>query len=80
VHITHELADVVSADRVLVLDGGRQAFAGTLAELLVSPDVLDCCGLELPALHRLAGELASRGAPVPDGDLTPETIAGALWG
>ena len=80
VHITHELGDVVSADRVLVLDGGRPAFAGTPDELLGRGDVLDACGLEVPALLRLARELGSLGAPVPVRDLTPETIAGALWG
>ena len=79
VHITHELADIVSADRVLVLENGRAAFSGMLDELLGRSDLLEACGLEVPPLVRLVGELAALAAPVPSGTPTPETIVGALW-
>jgi energy-coupling factor transport system ATP-binding protein len=79
VHITHELADIVSADRVLVLGEGRVVFSGELAALLGRADQLEACGLELPPLVALVADLVELGAPVPAGMPTAETIAGALW-
>ena len=79
VHITHELADITSADRVLVLEAGRTAFSGTLAGLLDERELLESCGLEVPPLASLVAELAALGAPVPVDTPTPETIVGALW-
>ena len=79
-HVTHDLADVARADRVLVLDCGTIAFEGTVAELVVRPDVLEAAGLELPPVAALAERLAALGAPVQRGELDFQTVAAALWG
>lgn len=78
-HITHDLADVGTADRVVVLHVGAVAFEGPLAELFGRPELLDACGLELPPAARLADELRRAGAQVPSGAVTPDAMVGALW-
>jgi len=80
VHITHELADLDVADRVLVLKDGHPAFAGTLDEVIARADILEDCGLEVPTLRRLTDALAAAGASRPGRSLTPEAVVGALWG
>ena len=80
VHITHDLADVLEADKVMVLDSGKPVYVGSLANLLKRSPLLEACGLEVPALVRLVEAMADVGAPTPAGQLTPETIVGALWG
>jgi energy-coupling factor transport system ATP-binding protein len=65
--ITHDLSEIASADRVLVLDAGRAAFADSVAELLGRPDVLDACGLELPPLAIMAETLRAAGVAVDAG-------------
>lgn len=78
-HITHDLADVANADRVLVLESGRPAFMGALHELFDRAELLAACGLELPAGVRLAAELRGLGVPVPTDAMTPEALVEALW-
>lgn len=78
-HITHDLADVATADRAIVLDAGRVAFEGPLDELFARPELLEACGLELPPAALLARELRHRGAPTPVAAFSPEALAGALW-
>jgi energy-coupling factor transport system ATP-binding protein len=79
VHITHDLSDVMSADRTVVLDEGRPSFVGPLDELMGSPALLESCGLEVPPIARLATALVALGVPTPFGSPTPESIVGALW-
>jgi energy-coupling factor transport system ATP-binding protein len=76
--ITHHLADVVTAERVVVLDAGRIAFAGTPAELLATEGVLESCGLESPPLQVMEAALRETGFRLPAGPLSAEGMAEAL--
>jgi energy-coupling factor transporter ATPase len=78
-HITHDLADVATADRAIVLDAGKVAFDGPPQGLYAQPAFLAACGLELPPTARLALELRALGAPVPPDAFAPEALAEALW-
>ncbi|MBA4370242.1 MAG: energy-coupling factor transporter ATPase [Coriobacteriaceae bacterium] len=64
-HVTHQVADAATADRVLVLAEGGTAYLGTPEGLLGDPDRLARCGLELPPAGVLASELRARGFAVP---------------
>ncbi len=76
--ITHDLAAVAGADRVVVLDQGRVAFDAGVAELLGDPDRLSAWGLAMPPVAVLAGELRARGIDVPADAITPARVAEAL--
>jgi energy-coupling factor transporter ATPase len=78
-HVTHDLADIVDADRAVVLDAGCVVFSGPVAELYGRPELLTACGLELPPIARLADALRAAGAPLPAGALDAEAIVGSLW-
>lgn len=78
-HITHDLSDVTDADRVVVLDAGVVAFAGSLSDLVADSQLLTRCGLELPPLFRLAAELEAGGTHLPKRIPAPEQMAEALW-
>lgn len=78
-HITHDLADVAMASRVVVLDGGVVAFEGSVQGLFRRPELLASCGLELPQAAILAAELGRLGAPVVAGAIAPEALVEALW-
>jgi energy-coupling factor transport system ATP-binding protein len=77
--ITHDLAAVAGADRVVVLVEGAIVFDGGLGELLRQPLQLSGWGLSLPPVAVLAEELRSRGVPVPVDAITPGAVAEALW-
>lgn len=79
-HVTHDLADVLRADRAVVLDCGRVAFEGQIAELLGEDELLAACGLELPELSELAARLRASGASLDSQIATAEELVEALWG
>lgn len=79
VHITHHLADISNADRVVVLSQGRIAFTGSPEELLGDHERLEAWGLELPPIARMVAELRRLGVAVPYDADEPSFIAGALW-
>ena len=60
VHVTHDMEDALSADRVVVLDCGRIARNGTPAEVFAEGETLRHLGLELPFAAALAEELGRR--------------------
>lgn len=79
-HITHDLAAIASADRVVVLEGGRLVFEGSVAELFERAGSLSDWGLEVPVITTLAWELRKRGATLPAVVTDPQALAEALWG
>jgi energy-coupling factor transport system ATP-binding protein len=76
--VSHDVADIASADRVIGLDAGRAAFKGTVSDLLGDAGAMAALGLALPAIGRLAAELRARGVPVPLGAMDAESVAAAL--
>lgn len=76
--ITHRLEEIVGADRVLVLKGGRKVFEGTPLELFSSRKELGSLGLGVPPLVELRQELVERGLVSPQVSPTVEALAGEI--
>jgi energy-coupling factor transport system ATP-binding protein len=78
-HVTHDIADVLRADRAVVLDGGRLVFEGGISELFGKEELLVSCGLELPEISRLGALLRAGGAPLPSSVASAGELVEALW-
>jgi energy-coupling factor transport system ATP-binding protein len=77
-HITHFMHEVVSFDRVIVLDGGRILIEGTPREVFARADELRAVGLAVPLVTDLARRLRGRGVALPPVVLTARELATAL--
>jgi len=73
-HVTHHLEELATADRVLVLNGGKLVADVAPARLLSDPDLLRENRLVLPTVGRLALALGLSPAEL----RTPEELAGAV--
>ena len=62
--ITHFMEDALGADRVIVLEGGRIALAGTPEEVFTDAAALRALRLELPFSIQLAEDLRAQGFEV----------------
>jgi energy-coupling factor transport system ATP-binding protein len=78
-HITHRLADAVSATRVVALSAGTVAYDGPPAPFLADAELMTRVGVALPPVAELAAHLRARGIPVPPDALSPQRILEALW-
>lgn len=78
--ITHYMEEIIHADRVFVMDGGRIAMEGTPREIFSQVEKLKSLRLDVPQVTLLAYELQKRGIGLPDGILTIEELAEALEG
>jgi energy-coupling factor transporter ATP-binding protein EcfA2 len=65
VHVTHRSEQVMTADRVVGLRGGRVVFVGSPGELLRSPET-DRLGILWSGLHRFRREAGARGLSLPN--------------
>jgi len=77
---THRFEDVAAvAERIVVLDAGRIAKSGTVAEILdvdqENKNELTELGLKQPEITRLMQHLAARGIPLATDIITPEDAA-----
>lgn len=70
--ITHEMAEAVRADRIIVLNQGSVCMEGTPSEIFQRGDELQRVGLDLPDVVVLAERLRRAGVPVPRSVLTLE--------
>lgn len=75
--VTHDLAEVARANRVVVLAAGTKVFDGTPGELFVSPS-LESWGLELPAVAVMVQRLIEGGARLDSATVDPGQIAAVL--
>ncbi|MDY6795323.1 MAG: ATP-binding cassette domain-containing protein [Actinomycetota bacterium] len=66
IHSTHRSDEILVADRVVLLVGGRLAYDGTTQEFFSSSLPADRKGLHAPPLYRLARELELRGFSMPE--------------
>lgn len=76
--ITHYMNEVVDADKVIVMDGGKIVLQGTPKEVFSKVDFLKEKRLDVPQVTEVAYELKKRGVPMPDGVLTIEEFKQAL--
>ena len=76
--ITHYMEEVIDADRVIVMDGGRVVMDGTPREVFSKVEELKGYHLDVPQVTELAYELKKNGVPLPDGILRKEELMEAL--
>ncbi len=72
--ITHYMEEVVDADRVIVMDGGRIVMDGTPKEIFAQVERLKAYRLDVPQVTELAYELKKAGMDLPEGILTREQL------
>jgi len=76
--ITHYMDEVIGADRVIVMDGGKVVMQGTPKEVFSRVEKLKSYRLDVPQVTELAWELKKVGMPLPNGILTVEEFTEAL--
>ena len=76
--ITHYMEEVIRADHVYVMDGGRLVMQGTPREIFSRVEELKALRLDVPQVTELAWELKKGGAKLPDGILTIDELMEAL--
>lgn len=79
VAITHYMEEAAQADRVLVMSGGRIAMEGTPKEVFSQTEKVRSLRLDVPQAAELRDELAKAGLPMPQGVITEEECAEALY-
>ncbi|MDY3869325.1 MAG: energy-coupling factor transporter ATPase [Pyramidobacter sp.] len=77
-HVTHRLEEIYSADRVVLLSGGRIEWQGTPEELFSLKDLNRRSGLEVPPMVILKERLVTSGLIAKDTSPTAEEIGKAL--
>lgn len=75
--VTHDLAEVAGANRVIVLDSGVKVFDGSPEELFAMTSLAEW-GLELPAVTTLVRQLIAGGADLGVSTVDPAAIAAVL--
>jgi energy-coupling factor transport system ATP-binding protein len=79
VMVSHSMDDTArSADKVVVLRGGKIFKCGTPSEIFSFAEELNEMGLEPPFAARMAAELRKKGFALPHGIYTNEALAEAL--
>ena len=73
--ITHYMEEIIHADRVFVMDGGKIAMEGSPREIFSQVERLKELRLNVPQATLLAHELQKRGIRLPNGILTIEELA-----
>jgi len=76
--ITHYMDEVIGADKVIVMDGGKVVMQGTPREVFSQVERLKSYRLDVPQVTELAWELKKAGMPLPNGILTVEEFTEAL--
>ena len=76
--ITHYMEEIIHADRVFVMDGGKVAMEGTPREIFSQVEMLKSLRLDVPQVTLLAYELQRKGIALPNGILTAKELADAL--
>ena len=76
--ITHYMDEVIGADKVIVMDGGKIVMQGTPREVFSQVEKLKSYRLDVPQVTELAYELKKSGVPLPNGILTVEEFTEAL--
>ena len=72
------MEEVILADKVFVMDGGRLVMEGTPREIFAQVETLQKYRLDVPQVTLLAHELKKAGVELPEGILTTEELVEAL--
>ncbi len=77
-HVTHFMDELIDADRIIVLDGGKIALEGKPKEIFSQVDKLKEIGLDVPPMTALAHELNESGLELPEDVLSIDEMVEAL--
>lgn len=77
--ITHDLTEVVQAERVIVMNRGEMLYEGTPREVFAKKDTLREIGLDVPLIASLAEELKKVGISITNEPLNHEELLEDLW-
>lgn len=77
--ITHDLTEVIKAERVIVMNNGEVWEEATPKEIFSKKDALREIGLDVPFIAILADELISTGVQITDEPLNHEELLEDLW-
>lgn len=76
--ITHNMEEVVHADRIFVMEKGKVCMSGTPKEIFSQVEALQALRLDVPEVTLLAHELRRGGLDVPRGILTRKELVDEL--
>lgn len=79
VSITHDLEEVLLADRILVMNEGRVLMVGTPQEIFAQGSELGKVGLDLPFALRVSELLRTAGVELQGNHMTEEELVNELW-
>ncbi|WP_368653634.1 energy-coupling factor ABC transporter ATP-binding protein [Ornithinibacillus sp. 4-3] len=77
--ITHDLTEVVQAERVIVMNRGEMLYEGMPREVFAKKDTLREIGLDVPLIASLAEELKKVGVSITNEPLNHEELLEDLW-
>lgn len=77
--ITHDLQEVVQADRIIVMNAGQVWNEATPREIFSEKDALREIGLDVPFIGILAEELKHASVPITDEPLNQQELLEDLW-
>ena len=76
--ITHYMEEVIDADYVYVMDGGKLVMDGTPRQIFTLVEMLKSMRLDVPQVTELAYELKKAGLPIKDGIIRNEELVEEL--
>ena len=79
ISITHDLEEVLLADRVIVMNNGKLLMSGKPEEIFAHGDELEAIGLDLPFAARLSRSLRQAGIAIQGEHMTEEELVNELW-
>ncbi|AXI00386.1 energy-coupling factor ABC transporter ATP-binding protein [Sporosarcina sp. PTS2304] len=79
VSITHDLEEVLLADRILVMNEGKVLMIGTPQEIFQKGTALETIGLDLPFALRVSELLRETGVELQGNHMTEEELVNELW-
>ncbi|MCM3710444.1 energy-coupling factor ABC transporter ATP-binding protein [Sporosarcina luteola] len=79
ISITHDLEEVLLADRVIVMNDGKLLLTGKPEEIFAHGDKLESIGLDLPFAARLSRSLRQAGVGIQGEHMTEEELVNELW-
>jgi energy-coupling factor transport system ATP-binding protein len=79
VTITHDLNEVLFADRVIVMNKGKVWLEGTPRDIFRQSKLLADIGLDTPFITKLSNELQNAGIPIENSPLSHKELMDVLW-
>lgn len=79
ISITHDLEEVLEADRAILMNHGEMIKEGTPEEIFSNPGILTSIGLDLPFTIKLRQALAEAGIDLPETVIRQNEMVEALW-